>query len=61
MIFQVRLIDAGRVVNTGTVEADSRAAAVAETLSPLMDPIIQCRRGEPVQWIEIGNEIEDEK
>lgn len=51
--FNIRLINLGRIEGTGEVDAPDYLDAFGQAHGELMDPIIQCLRGEPVRWIEI--------
>lgn len=53
MKLNIRLVELGRVVNTGTMESPDPLSAFNEAHPTLMDPLIQCARGEPIRWVEI--------
>ena len=53
MRYHIRLIEDGKVTRTGTMEADTYMDAWSEAHPELMDPIVQCARGEAVRWIEL--------
>ncbi len=57
----MRAVTNGKITGTGTVVNTDMDAAYKEAHPALMDPLIQCRRGDEVCWIEIGRPpIKDE-